>query len=124
MDIKWILSWLGVILITVGIAGYMLYQRGKLPLDKWLAECVVRMPKWFEPKLTDLAGKLDAQTKKEVAKAKELRDVLEAKKELVKAKAENTRLRREIDGISEKSASKKPQEDADKGEKVVKPTRL
>ena len=122
MEIKWILSWVGVILVAVCIVGYTLYQRGKLT---WLKR--LRMPKLFEPKNDDLTGRLKLQTEKEVAKAEELKKVLEAKKVLVIAKAENTKLRKEIDGLSERSLEKEQQERMEQQEdekKVVKPKRL
>ena len=79
----------------------------------------------FDPKPDDLTGRLNALTEKEVAKAEELQKVLEAKQELARARADNIKLRKAIDGVSEKSVERErreQQEDVEK--KVEKPKRL
>ena len=83
------------------------------------------MPKWFEPKAETQIERLKEATEKEVAKADELMSVLEAKRELATARAKNIKLRKEIDGVSEKSMDKEKRDkqkvqDAQK----VKPRRL
>jgi len=113
-----------VVLIGAVIAGIYLYKKGKIP---WLKG--VKMPKLFEPKPDDMVEKLVAQTEREMARAEELRKVLEAKRKLAKAKAENIRLQREIDGVSEKSVERE-ERDAEKSEQdkrgveKAKPRRL
>jgi len=114
-------SWIWLVIIGACIGAYYLYRQEKLPWLKGL-----RMPKLFEPKPDDLTEKLKAQTEKEMAKAVELRKLLEVKTELAKAKAENIRLRRKIDRVSETSVEKEEQvaeQDKQDAEKV-KPRRL
>jgi len=94
-------SWIWIAIIGACIGVYYLYRQGKIP---WLKG--VKMPKMFEPKPDDLTEKLKAQTAKEVAKASDLQKVLGAKTELAEARAENIRLQKEIDGVSEKSVEK------------------
>ena len=53
-----------------------------------------------------LVDRLGAETAREQKKAGELRKVLEAKKELARARAENIRLRKEIDGVNERTVGK------------------
>ena len=118
--------WVGVIVVCIGI--YYLYKQGKIP---WLKgkKIGIKMPKWFESKAETQIEKLKAQTEKEVSRAKELKSVLEAKTELAKARAENIKLRKEIDGVSPKSVEKEKRvaEQADqKAQEAqkVKPKRL
>jgi len=99
------LSWIFIVIVGACIGVYYLYKQGRLP---WLKG--VKMPKMFEPKPDDLIEKLKAKTEKEVAKAEELRGVLEAKRGLVNAQAANAKLRRDIEGVSEKSLEKEKQE--------------
>ena len=116
------MSWAGVIVIVACIGVYYLYKRGKL---SWLKGKGIRLPKWFEPKAETQIERLKAATGKEVAKAEELRAVLEAKRELATARAENIRLRKEIDGVSEKSMDKEKRDEQDAQEaQKVKPKRL
>jgi len=98
-------SWIWIVIIGACIGMYYLYKRGKIPWLKGILKGV-RMPKMFEPKPENLVEKLKVQTEREVARAEELRKVLEAKTELAKARAENIRLRKKIDGVSEKSVEK------------------
>jgi len=114
--------WIAVIGACIGV--YYLYRQGKIP---WLMR--IKTPKLFKPKPDDLAEKLKSQTEKEVAKAAELRKVLEAKTELARVKAENIRLQKEIDGVSEKSVEREKQvAEKDRKDKQdaqkVKPKRL
>ena len=113
------LSWVGVIVIVACIGMYMLYKRGKIPRLKGKG---IKMPKMFEPKADTQIERLKAQTGREVAKAEELRSVLEAKTELAKARAENIKLQKAIDGVSEKSVEKERQEALEA--QNVKPRRL
>jgi uncharacterized protein (DUF342 family) len=116
------LLWVAIIGACIGI--YYLYKQGKIPWLKGLKG--IKMPKMFEPKAETLIEKLKAQTRKEVDKAEKLKSVLEAKTELAKARAENIRLQREIDGVSEKSVEKEKQV-AEKGRldaEKAKPRRL
>ncbi len=111
-------TWVWVIFLVVLIGSYWLYSRGKLSK--------IRLPN-IGSKPT--AEQIEAQTVKEVAKAEELKSVLEAKRELAVARAKNIRLQREIDGVSEKSVEKDKRE-AEREEqkaleaKSVKPRRL
>jgi len=113
--------WIWVAIIGACIGVYYLYKQGKLP---WLKK--IKLPKMFEPKPDDLTEKLKAQTEKEMVKAEELRKVLEAKTELAKAKAENIRLRKKIDGVSEKSVEKEKlvAEQGKRDAEKAKPRRL
>ena len=123
-------SWIWLAIIGACIGMYYLYKQGKIP---WLKGKSIKMPKMFtklfEPKVETHIERLKAQTEKEVSRAEELRSMLEAKRELAKARAENIRLVREIGGVSEKSvekeklAAKKAQE-AEIEAKKVKPRRL
>lgn len=67
----------------------------------WVTDIESWLSGLFSPKGKSLIKKIDAETVRELARAKELQKVLEAKKKLAKARAENTRLRREIAGVSE-----------------------
>jgi len=117
-------SWIFIVIIGAIIGVYYLYKQGKMP---WLKG--VKMPKWFEPKAETQIERLKKETEKEVARATELRSVLKAKTELARVRAENIRLRKEIDGVSEKSVEKS-RLDAEKEEqkaqeaKKAKPRRL
>ena len=88
-----------------------------------------KIPKMFKPKVETQVERLKAQTENEVSRAAELRSVLEAKTELAKARAENIRLLKQIEGVSEKSVEK-GKRDAELAEKKaqeaerVKPRRL
>jgi len=99
--------------------------RYRIPWLKGLLKGI-KMPKMFEPKPDDLTEKLKEQTAKEMVKAEELRKVLEAKTELAKARAENIKLLKKIDGVSEKSVEREKQAaEQDKQEaQNVKPRRL
>lgn len=114
-------SWIWIVIIGAIIGIYYLYKQGKIP---WLKG--IKRPRMFEPKPGNIVEKLKVQTEKEVARAEELRSMLEAKTELAKARAENSRLQKEIDGVSERSVEKekrvaeKDKLDAEK----VKPRRL
>jgi len=115
-------SWIFIVVIGACIGVYYLYKQGKIP---WLKGMGIKMPKMFEPKAETQIERLKAQTEKEVAKAEELRSVLEAKRELAKARAENIKLRKEIDGVSEKSVEKDRREEQKAQEaQKVKPRRL
>ena len=119
------MSWIFIVIIGVCIGVYYLYKQGKIPWLKGLDGKGIKMPKMFEPKAETQIERLKEATEKEVAKAEELRGVLEAKRELAKARADNIRLMKEIDGVSEKSMDKEKLDkqkvqDAQK----VKPRRL
>ena len=122
-------SWIWLAIIGAGIGVYYLYRQDKIPWLKGKHIKLPRMPKMFEPKVETQIERLKAQTEKEVARAEELRSMLEAKRELAKARAENIRLVREIGGVSERSVEKEKQ-DAKKAQeaeieaKKVKPKRL
>ena len=116
MEISWILSWIGVILFIIGIIWYALYKNNKIS--------GLRMPKWFEPKSTDLTEQLKVQTEQELAKAEELKKVLEAKRKLATVKAGNIQLRKEIGGVSAKSVEKERQEQEEADRQAGKPRRL
>ena len=113
-------SWIFIVIIGAVIGVYYLYKQGKIP---WLKG--VKLPKMFEPKAETQIERLKKQTEKEVERIEELRSVLEAKTELAKARAENIRLMKQIEGVSEKSVEREKQaekkaQDAEK----VKPRRL
>jgi hypothetical protein len=116
-------SWILIVIVGVIVGVYYLHRQGKIPWLKGIK--APKLPKMFEPKAETQIERLKADAEKELAKAEELRSVLEAKRELAKARAENIKLRKEIDGVSEKSvekeklAAKKAQE-----AKEVKPRRL
>ena len=121
--------WIGIIL--GGIGGYYLYKQGKIPWLKVKGIKIqsIKMPGLFQPRPEDLTMRLKAATEKEVARTKELNSVLEAKRELAKAKAENIKLMREIDGVSARSVEKEKRDeqvvrDAETEAKKVKPKRL
>lgn len=104
--------WVAVLVIVIGI--YWLYKSGKLGK--------IKLPK-VGPKPT--LNQLEEQTGKERAKAVELRSVLDAKRSLARARAENIRLTREIDGVNEKSVEKEKQDEQKAQEaQKVKPRRL
>ena len=110
--------WIWAAILAILIGGYWAYKNGKLGK--------VKLPS-FSRKPT--VEQIEAQTEKEVTRAKELRGVLEAKRELAKARAESIKLRKEIDGVSAKSVEKeKAQEklDEQKAQELqkVKPRRL
>jgi len=114
------MSWIWIVIIGACIGVYYFYKQGKMP---WLKG--IKRPKMFEPKVDTQIERLKAQTEKEVAKAEELRSVLEAKRELAKARAENIRLQKEIDGVSARSVEKdkRAEQEAQKAQNV-KPRRL
>ena len=118
--------WVWVAVIAVCTGAYYAYRRWGI---LWLSGKRVKLPKMFEPKAETRIERLKAQTEKEVAKAGELKSVLEAKTELAKARAENNRLMKQIEGVSEKSVEqeKRDVEMAEKKAreaKEVKPRRL
>ena len=121
-------SWIFIVIIGAVIGIYYLYKQGKIP---WLKG--VKMPDWlrkrFGSKAETQIERLKVATEKEIARAEKLRSVLEAKTELAKARAENIRLLKQIEGVSEKSVERekrdvelaeKKAQDAEK----VKPRRL
>jgi len=118
-------SWIWIVIIGVCIGVYYLHKRGRLPWLKGLLK-EIKMPRMFEPKPEDLTEKLKEQTAKEMVKAEELRKVLEAKTELAKARAENIRLRKKIDGVSERSVEKEKRvaEQGEQDAEKMKPKRL
>lgn len=116
--------WLAIIGACIGV--YYLYKHGKIP---WLKGKGIKMPKLFMLKAETQIVRLKAQTEKEVAKAEKLRSVLEAKRELAKARAENIRLIREIGRVSERSVEKEKldeqkAQEAEVEAQSVKPRRL
>ena len=121
------LIWLAVIGACIGV--YYLYKQGKIPWLKSMKGKGVKMPKMFEPKAETRTERLKAQTEREIARAEGLRSMLAAKKELARARAENIRLMREIDGVNEKSVEKEKldeqkAQEAEIEAKKVKPKRL
>ena len=119
------MSWIFIVIIGVCIGVYYLYKQGKIPWLGRLKGKGIKMPKMFEPKAETQIERLKEATEKEVAKAEELKDVLDAKRELAKARAANIKLRKEIDGVSEKSMDKeKREEQKAQNAQKVKPRRL
>ena len=109
-----------IIIIAVCIGLFYFYRKGKLP---WLKG--IKAPRIFEPKAETRVEKLEEQAEKEIARAGELRSVLEAKTKLAKARAENIRLIKEIESVSEKSVEKGRQAEKKALEaESVKPRRL
>lgn len=90
------LVWIIIIAICIGV--YILRKQGKLTWLNW-----IKLPRILEPKADNLVDKLKLQTEREVEKAEELRGLLEAKRNLAEAKAENIKLKKEIDAVSEKN---------------------
>ena len=121
--------WIGIILSCIG--GYYLYKQGKMPWLKVKGINIpsIKMPGLFQPRPEDLTRRLKVATEKEVARTKELNSVLEAKRELAKARAENIKLMREIDGVSARNVEKASR-DEQKAQRIeqeaqkVKPKRL
>ena len=120
-------SWIFLVIIGASIGVYSLYKHGKI---SWLNSMKgIKLPKMFEPKAETQIERLKAQTEKEVERIEELRSVLEAKTELAKARAENIRLLKQIEGVSEKSVEREKR-DVELAEKKaqdaenVKPRRL
>ena len=104
--------WGAILAIAIGVC--WLYKNGKL--DKIKIHSLGRKP---------TVEQIEEQTGKEVIKAKELQDMLEAKRDLAKARAANIRLQKEIDGVSEKSVEKEKQDERKAQEaQKVKPRRL
>ena len=121
-------NWIWITIIGACIAVFYLYRQGKIPWLKGILSWI-KMPKLFQPKPVDLTEKLKAQTAKETVKVEELRKVLEAKTALSEARAENIRLQKEIDGVSEKSVEKQKRVAKQKAQEVqeaktAKPGRL
>ena len=120
-------SWIFVVIIGAVIGVYYLYKQRKITWIKGVK--MPKIPKMFKPKVETQVERLKAQTENEVSRAAELRSVLEAKTELAKARAENIRLLKQIEGVSEKSVEK-GKRDAELAEKKaqeaerVKPRRL
>ncbi len=117
-------NWIFITIIGACIWVYYLYRQGKIP---WLKG--VKLPKMFEPKTETQIERLKTQTAKEMVRAGELRSMLEAKRELATARAENIRLLKAIDGVSEKSVEREKQDEKKAQEaeieaKKVKPRRL
>lgn len=121
--------WIWLAVIGACIGAYYLYKQEKIPWLKGKSVKMPKIPKLFEPKVETQIERLKAQTEREVARAEELRSMLEAKRELAKARAENIRLMREIGGVSEKSVEKdrldsEKAQEAEIEAKKVKPRRL
>ena len=117
------MSWILIAVIGACAGVYYFYKQGKIPWLKGIKR--VKLPRMFEPEAATQIVRLKAQTGKAIARAEELRKVLEAKTELAKARAENIRLLKQIEGVSEKSVAKeklaeRKAQDAEK----VKPRRL
>ena len=116
-------SWILIVVIGAVAGVFYLYRRGKIPWLKGIK--MPKLPKMFEPKAETQIERLKAEAEKEVAKAGELQSVLEAKRELAKARAANIKLRKEIDGVSEKSVEKEKRDEIKAQEaQKVKPRRL
>lgn len=110
-----IASWIWIAIIGVCIGVYYLRKRDKIGGGG----ISIKLPKMSGPKAETQIERLKAAAEKEVARAEELRSVLEAKRELVKARAENVRLAKEIEGVSPRSLEREKRD----GQKV-KPKRL
>lgn len=101
-------SWAWVILIGAVILGAISYRVG------WLGK--IRLPSWFGSSPESAIEKLEAQTERERGSAEELQKVLDAKRELMRARAASNKIRREIAETTEKTVDKELQ--------AVKPRRL
>ena len=116
-------SWILIVIVVVIVGVYYLHRQGKIPWLKGIK--APKLLKIFELKAETQIERLKAEAEKEVAKAGELQSVLEAKRELAKARAANIKLRKEIDGVSEKSVEKEKRDEIKAQEaQKVKPRRL
>ena len=124
MEIRWILSWVGVILTTVCIGGY-LFLKWKGHVPNWLSGFIHGDVFLHSSDKSTTVEQLKEQTDKEIVKAAELREMLEAKRVLMRAKATSIKLQKEIDGTDVRSVGKEQREqEADAEKKVEKPKRL
>ena len=92
-------SWSWIILIGVAIVGIVLYRIGGR-LGK------LQLPSWLRGNSETAIEKLESQTERERESAEELRKVLEAKRELMRARSASNKIRREIAGTTEKTVVK------------------
>ena len=107
-------TWIIVIVIFLIPIFCLLKHYGKIKLG-WIVDLVARFTEFLSPKGETLIKKIKDQTLAEKEKSKELTKVLEAKKELARAKSANSKLRREIAKVKEA--------DMDKAEDVPVKTR-
>jgi len=88
-------SWLGVILIVLILLGILtFYLRKHNFLPAWLSD-------YLSSNSDKQIAKIKFQTGQEIEKSKELQAILEAKQELMQAKARNSALRRDIAEVNE-----------------------
>ena len=114
--------WVWLAIIGACIGAYYLYKQGKIP---WLKGRCIKLPRMLEPKIDTQIERLKSQTEREIARAAELRNVLEEKRKLAKARAESSKLRKEIDGISAQSVERAEQDEIKAQDAAkVKPRRL
>ena len=120
--------WIWIAIIGACIGGYMLYRQGKLP---WMRGRVrgIKLPSVLGAKTGTKVEQLKEQTKVEVAKAEELRKVLEAKRELAKATSVRVGVQKEINDVvvNDKSIGKeKEKQEEQKAQDALKmkPRRL
>lgn len=98
-------SWLVIILlifILLAVGILYLYKQNKLP--SWLS-LPDFLSGFLSPHPEELVEKLKARTELEKEKAKELQEILQAKQELMQAKAQNSKLRRSIAEVNETNVS-------------------
>lgn len=86
-------SWVILVLLVVAMLSYL--------FPNWKEELQSRLANLMSSTGETLEARLKATTVKEKKKAEELQKVLDAKRELAVARATNTKLRKEIAGISE-----------------------
>jgi len=92
-------SWLGIILIVLILLGILtFYLRKHNFLPTWLSG-------YLSPSPDKQVAKIKSQTEREIEKSKELQAILEAKQELMQAKAHNSALYRDISVINEANVS-------------------
>lgn len=96
-------SWIFIVIIGAIVGIYYLHKQGKIPWLKGrslgLGMKIPRL-KIFEPKPDARVKWLKAQTEKERVKTVELQELLVAKEELAKIKAENIQLLKQIESVS------------------------
>jgi len=92
-------SWLGIILIVLILLGILtFYLRKHNFLPTWLSD-------YLSPNPDKQVAKIKSQTEQEIEKSKELQAILEAKQELMQAKARNSALRRDIAEVNESNVA-------------------
>jgi cell shape-determining protein MreC len=97
------MSWLWIVILLLALGGYILYKKarsGELRLS--ILSGMLSKPQSHD----DRIEQLKVQTENEQVRSEELRRELEAKRELMRSRAENNRLRKELASITEQSADK------------------